>query len=361
VSDKAFFGKDIIHIDVFKKNDARTIYNVVYRDGKYGNYFIKRFAVTGINRDKEYDLSKGEPGSKVVYFTANPNGEAEVIKVNLKPKPKLRKLFFETDFKDIAIKGRNSIGNLLSKNDIFKIVLKEEGVSTLGGRKIWFDEEVLRLNADGRGNYLGEFEGDDKILVVSKRGSYVLTNFDLSNHYDESIMLIQKYEPLKVWSAIYFDAEQGYLYLKRFQFEECNKETYYLPESEGSYLVMLNDDTFPQIEVIFGGKHAARPAEFIDVEEFIAVKGVKAKGKRISTFEIDKLAFIEPLEKEIPENDKGDEDEDNLSELNENVVGEPDEDTTEAPVIKKPQSKPKDSGGLDKAGDDVQQMSLDFE
>ncbi len=361
VSDKAFFGKDIIHIDVFKKNDARTIYNVVYRDGKYGNYFIKRFAVTGINRDKEYDLSKGEPGSKVVYFTANPNGEAEVIKVNLKPKPKLRKLFFETDFKDIAIKGRNSIGNLLSKNDIFKIVLKEEGVSTLGGRKIWFDEEVLRLNADGRGNYLGEFEGDDKILVVSKRGSYVLTNFDLSNHYNESIMLIQKYEPLKVWSAIYFDAEQGYLYLKRFQFEECNKETYYLPETEGSYLVMLNDDTFPQIEVLFGGKHAARPAEFIDVEEFIAVKGVKAKGKRISSFEIEKAAFIEPIEKEIPENDKGDEEEDDLSELNENVVGEPDEDTTEAPVIKKPQSKPKDSGGLDKAGDDVQQMSLDFE
>ena len=219
VSEKAFFGKDIIHLDVFRKNDTRTIYNVVYRDGRFGNYFIKRFAVTGVNRDKEYDITKGELGSKLVYFTSNPNGEAEIIKIYLKPKPKIRKLIFEADFKEIAIKGRNSLGNIITKNDIHKIVLKEEGVSTLGGRKIWFDDEVLRLNADGRGIYLGEFHGNDKIIVVYKKGTYCLTNFDLSNHYDEAILLIEKYNPDKIWTALYYDAPQGFYYIKRFLFK----------------------------------------------------------------------------------------------------------------------------------------------
>ncbi|NLA24034.1 MAG: DNA gyrase/topoisomerase IV subunit A, partial [Bacteroidales bacterium] len=242
VSDKAFFGKDIIHIDVFKRNDERTVYNTVYRDGKSGTHYIKRFAVTGITRDREYDLTRGTKGSRVMYFTANPNGEAELIKVNLKPKPKLRKLVLDIDFKDIAIRGRGTIGNILTKNDVFRISLKEEGVSTLGGRKIWFDEEILRLNADERGKYLGEFEGEDKILCVSKTGTYNLTNFDLTNHYGDSLMLIEKHEPEKEWTAIYFDASQNYYYIKRFLFEDTNRENEFIPSDDGSYLVMLSDD-----------------------------------------------------------------------------------------------------------------------
>ena len=369
VSEKAFFGKDIIHIDVFKRNDTRTIYNVVYRDGRFGSYFIKRFAVTGINRDKEYDVTKGEAGSKIVYFTANPNGEAEVIKVNLKPKPKLRKLVFEADFKDIAIKGRSSMGNIISKNDIFKITLKEEGVSTLGGRKIWFDDEVLRLNADGRGKYLGEFEGDDKILCVSKKGSYYLSNFDLSNHYDESMIVVEKYDASKVWSAIYFDAAQGFYYLKRFVFDETSKETSFLPEDEGSRLVMLNDDMFPQVSLTFTGKHAERPGEIIDAEEFIAVKGIKAKGKRLSTFEIEKAAFTEPLQKEFPDN--GDDEteeadssgEDNDIDSNEVTVEQAATDQEpERPTVTVKTSKIK-AEIIDKQSPpvDPKQMSLDFE
>ncbi|HOE04224.1 MAG TPA: DNA gyrase/topoisomerase IV subunit A [Bacteroidales bacterium] len=369
VSEKAFFGKDIIHIDVFKRNDTRTIYNVVYRDGRFGSYFIKRFAVTGINRDKEYDVTKGEAGSKIVYFTANPNGEAEVIKVNLKPKPKLRKLVFEADFKDIAIKGRSSMGNIISKNDIFKITLKEEGVSTLGGRKIWFDDEVLRLNADGRGKYLGEFEGDDKILCVSKKGSYYLSNFDLSNHYDESMIVVEKYDASKVWSAIYFDAAQGFYYLKRFVFDETSKETSFLPEDEGSRLVMLNDDMFPQVSLTFTGKHAERPGEIIDAEEFIAVKGIKAKGKRLSTFEIEKAAFTEPLQKEFPDN--GDDEteeadssgEENDIDSNEVTVEQAITDQEpERPTVTVKTSKIK-AEIIDKQSPpvDPKQMSLDFE
>jgi len=369
VSEKAFFGKDIIHIDVFKRNDTRTIYNVVYRDGRFGSYFIKRFAVTGINRDKEYDVTKGEAGSKIVYFTANPNGEAEVIKVNLKPKPKLRKLVFEADFKDIAIKGRSSMGNIISKNDIFKITLKEEGVSTLGGRKIWFDDEVLRLNADGRGKYLGEFEGDDKILCVSKKGSYYLSNFDLSNHYDESMIVVEKYDASKVWSAIYFDAAQGFYYLKRFVFDETSKETSFLPEDEGSRLVMLNDDMFPQVSLTFTGKHAERPGEIIDAEEFIAVKGIKAKGKRLSTFEIEKAAFTEPLQKEFPDN--GDDEteeadssgEENDIDSNEVTVEQAITDQEpEKPTVTVKTSKIK-AEIIDKQSPpvDPKQMSLDFE
>jgi topoisomerase-4 subunit A len=220
VAEKAFFGKDIIHVAVFLKNDKRTIYNAIYRDGRSSVSYIKRFAVTSITRDKEYDLSKGAEGSRVLYFTANPNGEAEIVKIYLKPKPKLRKLVFEEDFKDFAIKGRTAQGNILTKNDIHKITLKEEGVSTLGGRKIWFDEEVLRLNADERGKFLGEFLGEDKILVVYKNGSCQLTSFDLSNHYSENIQFIEKYDCSKIYTVIHYDSEQEFFYLKRFEIEE---------------------------------------------------------------------------------------------------------------------------------------------
>lgn len=326
VQDKAFFGKDILYVNVFKKNDKRTIYNLAYRDGRTSISYIKRFAVTGITRDKEYDTTKGLDGSKIIYFTANPNGEAEVIKVYLKPKPKVRKLVFEVDFKDVAIKGRDAQGNILSKNDIHKITLKEEGISTLGGRKIWFDEEVFRLNADSRGRYLGEFVGDDKIIVITRDGMCRLTNFDLSNHYEENIIVIEKYNPDKVFTAIHFDAEQGFFYLKRFQMEESGKEQCFIAEVPGSYLVELSDDEFPQVKLIFGGKHEAREPELIDAEEFIAVKGLKARGKRLSTFEIKEMFFDEPLEKEPSGSSDDNEDDPEDNENNgENIIADSDD------------------------------------
>ena len=299
VSEKSFFGKDILYVNVFNKNDKRTVYNVVYREGKTTTSFIKRFSVFSITRDKEYDVTKGLEGSKILYFTANPNGEAEIIKVYLKPKPKLRKIIFEIDFKDITIKGREALGNILSRNEIHKMILKEEGVSTLGGRKIWFDNEVLRLNADNRGIYLGEFHGEDKILVIYKDGLLQLTNFDLTNHYEENIKIIEKYNPNKVFSAIYFDVEQGFMYIKRFQVEDTSKPQYIIPETAGSYLLDISDDTFPAIKITFVGKHEYRDSEVIDVEQFIGVKSITAKGKRITTFEYKTIEFDKPLEKDI--------------------------------------------------------------
>jgi topoisomerase IV subunit A len=302
VSEKAFFGKDIIHVDVFKKNDKRTIYNVVYRDGKAGKAYVKRFAVTSVTRDKEYNLTKGTQASKVLYFSANPNGEAETIKVYLKPKPKLRKLVFEFDMKEVLIKGRNSNGNIITKNDIHKISLKEEGVSTLGGRKIWFDDVVLRLNAEGRGKLLGEFQGDDKILVIRKNGIYRLTNFDLTNHYEDDILVIEKFNPDKIWTAIHYDASQEYFYLKRFQFEETTNEQVFIAEEDGSNLIAISDDKYPQVKINFAGKHSEREPELIDAEEFIAVKSFRARGKRITTYETGKILFDEPLIKESEDN-----------------------------------------------------------
>ncbi len=298
VSEKAFFGKDIIHVAVFKKNDKRTIYNAIYRDGKTSVFYLKRFAVTSITRDKEYDLTKELEGSKLLYFTPNPNGEAEVIKVYLKPKPKIRKLIFETDFKDFAIKGRSAQGNILTKNDIHKITLKEEGISTLGGRKIWFDKDVFRLNADSRGDFLGEFSGEDKILILTKSGYCRLSNFDLSNHYEEDILLIEKFEPSKIFTVMHYDAEQEFSYLKRFQVDDSTKEQSFISESDGSYMIDYTYDKFPQVKLIFGGKHESREDEIIDAEEFIAVKSIKARGKRLSTYDLDKIRFDEPLQKE---------------------------------------------------------------
>lgn len=298
VSEKAFFGKDIIHIDVFKRNDKRTIYNVVYKDGKGGKALVKRFAVTSVTRDKEYNLTKGTEGSKILYFSANPNGEAETIKVYLKPRPKLRKLVFEFDMKDVLIKGRNSTGNILTKNDIHKITLKEEGVSTLGGRKIWFDDVVLRLNAEGRGKLIGEFKGEDKILVVRKNGTYRLTNFDLTNHYEDDILVIEKFNPDKIWTAIHFDATQEYFYLKRFQFDDTTNEQFFISEDEGSSLLELSDDKYPQVKISFAGKHSEREPELIDAQEFIAVKSYRARGKRLTTHQTGSIKFDVPIIKE---------------------------------------------------------------
>lgn len=298
VADKIFVGKDVLYVNVFKKNDKRTIYNVVYRDGKYGVAYVKRFNVTGVTRDKVYNLTKGTAGSRILHFSANPNGEAEVIKVCLKPKPSLKKLVFEYDFADLAIKGRDSQGNTLSKNDIHKINVVQKGVSTLGGRKIWFDEDVLRLNTDNRGKYLGEFQGEERILVVNKCGTFYTSDFDLGNHYDDGYLILEKFNPDTVWSAVFYDAEQQYYYLKRFRFEESGKLNSIIGDTEGSRLVCLSSERHPRFELVFGGRYEARPAEVVVADEFIAEKSYKARGKRLTTFEIREINEIEPLIKE---------------------------------------------------------------
>jgi topoisomerase-4 subunit A len=300
VVDKMFVGKNILHLDVFKKNDKRTVYNTVYRDGKTGPYYIKRFAVNGITRDKEYDITQGTAGSKVVYFTVNPNAEAELIRVTLKPKPRLNKLVFEKDFSEIAIKGRQSMGNILTKNDIHKITLKQKGGSTLGGRQVWFDRDVLRLNYDNRGEYLGEFQSDELILVVSAKGEYYTSNFDLSNHYNKDIMVIEKFDPHKTWSVVLYDAEQKFNYLKRFQLESSQKSLNFLGESADSRLLLMTDADFPRFEVVFGGNDAFRETLIVDAEEFIGIKSYKAKGKRLSTFEVETINELEPLRFNTP-------------------------------------------------------------
>jgi topoisomerase-4 subunit A len=300
-SDKVFVGKDIQYAGVFKRNDDRTIYNVIYRDGKYGQTYMKRFPVKGITRDKEYDVTKGTEGSRMLYFSANPNGEAETIKIYLKPRPKLKKLIFELNFSELAIKGRQSMGNILTRHQVHRIVLKESGVSTLGGLKIWFDDVVFRLNTDERGQYLGEFKGNDKILVVTKDGQYHMTNFDISNHYPDDILRIEKYKGGKVFSAVYYDGEQEFYYLKRFEFEDTNKYTSFIGEHKDSRLLLLTDERWPQVRLTFGGKNEGRPEDVIDVDEFIAVKSYKARGKRLSTLDIKKVVEIEPLQKEVPE------------------------------------------------------------
>jgi topoisomerase-4 subunit A len=299
VQEKAFAGKDIIHIAVFKKNDQRTIYNVVYRDGRNGDIMMKRCAITGVTRDKEYDITKGTEGSQVLYMSANPNGEAELLKVFLKPRPRLRNLILELDFSQLAIKGRSSMGNIFTRYAIHKIQIKEKGVSTLGGHRIWFDEEVLRLNSEGKGKYLGEFLEGEKILIATRDGVYFLAGLDLSLRFDSAPVVIEKFTPDKVFSVVYFDGEQKFFYLKRFAFEAIEKPQSFIAEEEGSYFVAISDDDFPCLEVRFGGKHSKRDPEQIDVYEFIGVKGYKAKGKRITTLDTKSLKFVEPLQKEL--------------------------------------------------------------
>lgn len=303
VTDKGFVGKDIIHIAVFKKNDSRTIYNIVYRDGKNGPIYMKRCAITGITRDKEYDMTKGTAGSSILYMSANPNGEAEVLKVYFKPRPRLKKLIVDLDFSELAIKGRSSMGNIFTRYAIHKVVLKEKGVSTLGGQNIWFDDTIRRLNAEGRGTHLGEFLSNDRILVVAKNGTYYTTSYELTNRYEDEILRIEKFDPEKVFSITYYDGEQKFFYVKRCSLEASDRPSELVGEHKASYIVEVNDDDYPQLEVTFGGANASRPAEHIDVEEFIGVKSSKAKGKRVSTYEVAKLEFIEPLDK-APEPDE---------------------------------------------------------
>ena len=314
VADKKFVGKNILYINIFKKNDKRTIYNVAYRDGKDGTCYIKRFAVTGIVRDREYDLTQGKPDSRVLYFSANPNGEAEVIKVTLKPNPRVRKIVFEEDFSQLGIKGRQAIGNILTRLPVHKIVLKQRGASTLGGRKVWFDRDVLRLNYDGRGEYLGEFQTDDRILVVLDNGDFYATNFDLENHYEPNIRLLEKHDPQKVWTAILYDADQqNYPYLKRFCFEPTARKQNCLGENPKNRLILLTDEYYPRLEVVFGGHDAFRDPMVVEADDFVAVKSFKAKGKRLTTYTLDTVNELEPTRRPepvpAPAPDTGEEDE----------------------------------------------------
>ena len=327
VADKKFVGKNILYANVFKKNDKRTIYNVCYRDGKNGTTYIKRFAVTSIIRDREYDVTQGTPESKITYFSANPNGEAEIIKVTLKPNPRIRKIIFEEDFSQIGIKGRQAIGNILTRNPVHKITLKQRGGSTLGGRKVWFDRDVLRLNYDGRGEYLGEYQSDELILVVLNNGEFYTTNFDVNNHYEDGIRIMEKFDPNKVWTAVLYDADQqNYPYIKRFCFESSSRKQNYLGDNRNSKLILLTDECYPRLEVVFGGHDSFRDPMIVEADEFIAVKGFKAKGKRLTTYAIDTINELEPTRQPEPQpaTDEPEEEPENL---------DPDQDKSEGDIL----------------------------
>ena len=327
VADKKFVGKNILYANVFKKNDKRTIYNVCYRDGKNGTTYIKRFAVTSIIRDREYDVTQGTPESKITYFSANPNGEAEIIKVTLKPNPRIRKIIFEEDFSQIGIKGRQAIGNILTRNPVHKITLKQRGGSTLGGRKVWFDRDVLRLNYDGRGEYLGEYQSDELILVVLNNGEFYTTNFDVNNHYEDGIRIMEKFDPNKVWTAVLYDADQqNYPYIKRFCFESSSRKQNYLGDNRNSKLILLTDECYPRLEVVFGGHDSFRDPMIVEANEFIAVKGFKAKGKRLTTYAIDTINELEPTRQPEPQPaaDEPEEEPENL---------DPDQDKSEGDIL----------------------------
>ena len=295
VADKKFVGKNVLYVNVFKKNDKRTIYNVAYRDGKEGTTYIKRFAVTSIVRDREYDVTQGTPESRITYFSANPNGEAEIIKITLKPNPRVRRIIFERDFSEVGIKSRQAQGVILTRLPVHNIALKQRGGSTLGGRKVWFDRDVLRLNYDGRGEYLGEFQSDDSILVVLNTGEFYTTNFDVSNHYENNVSIVEKFDGNKVWTAALYDADQqNYPYLKRFCFESTTRKQNYLGDNKATQLILLTDEYYPRLEVIFGGHDSFRDPMVIEADEFIAVKGFKAKGKRITTYTVETINELEP-------------------------------------------------------------------
>lgn len=304
VKDKAFVGKDIMHVAVFNRKDERTVYNAIYRDGKQGGaYYAKRFSILGITRDKEYDLTMGSEGSSVIWFTANSNGEAEVLKVHYRPRPKLKKLVDEFDFAGLAIKGRGSRGNVVTnKNIISRITLKSKGISTLSGKQIWFDSDINRLSDTERGIYLGEFLDGEKILVICSDGSYYTTSFDLNNHYQGDIMSIEKFDESRTISALYYDGEAKAYYIKRFSFEANGGiPVSFISESDGSRFIAISEDPYPQIKLKFTGKNENREDEIIDVEQFIGKKSFKAKGKKVSAYEVGRVEFIEPLIKEMPE------------------------------------------------------------
>lgn len=301
VSDKAFFATNLLYVGIFNRGDSRTIYNVIYRDGKSTVYYAKRFAITSVTRDKEYDITQGKPGSNILWFSVNHNGEAETVKIYFRARPKLKKLNMEYDFSELAIKGKISRGNLVTKNAIQKISLRAKGISTIGGKSIWFDTDVQRLNEDGRGMLLGEFSGNDKIIAVFKNGTYYTTSYDLSNRYQGDLLLIEKYDENKVYAALYYDGEN--FYIKRFSFPPSdNSPASFIADNRGAYLADFSADKHPQFMVTFTGRQEHREPEKFDAEEFIAKKGITAKGNRCHRYDILKVEFIEPLHK--PEDDE---------------------------------------------------------
>jgi len=308
VDAKTFVGKGILHVAVWNKNDNRTIYNLIYRDGKNGPSYMKRFAVTGITRDKEYDLTNGNKGSEVLYFSANPNGEAEIVQVLLKPSQRLKKLKIDVDFSELAVKGRNSKGNLVTKYPVKKVELKEEGISTLAPRKIWFDDTVKRLNADGRGELLGAFKGSDKILTINDKGEAKLTTFDLSNRYDDELLIIEKWNPEKPVSCIYYDADKERYFVKRFTLEDTlNPQPFYFSENSNSFIELVTTQPKPVVDLVFSKvKGIEREPEAVNLEEFISVKGIKAQGNQLTTYKVKQInlqpAVEEPEEETQPEN-----------------------------------------------------------
>ncbi|MDE5685095.1 MAG: DNA gyrase/topoisomerase IV subunit A [Paramuribaculum sp.] len=301
VQEKMSVGKGVLYVNVFKK-DSRTIYNVIYQDGKGGAYYMKRFNITGVTRDRDYNVTQGLKGSKIVWFSANPNGEAEVVKVTLKPLPRLKKLFIDVDFSELSIKGRGARGNLVTRNEVHRFSLKEKGKSTLGGRQVWFDPDILRLNYDGRGDYLGEFGPDDLVLVVLKNGEYYTSTFDAANHYDDNILKIEKYRPKHVWTAIVRDADQqNYPYLKRFTFEPSARKQRFIGENAKSQLLLLSEAFGARFELTFLEPDTFRgPLEVVS-PDFIAVKSFRAKGKRLTTYAVDEIKELEPLELDEPD------------------------------------------------------------
>lgn len=335
VAEKIFVGKNILHVQVFKKNDTRTIYNCVYRDGKTGPYYIKRFNITAMTRDKLYDLTQGKPGSRVVYFTANPNGEAEVIKVTLEPDPKRKKqnIFMEKDFSEVLIKGRAAKGNLLSKKNIHRIGLKSHGHSTLGGRKVWFDPDVNRINYEEHGRFLGEFSDTESILVVLDNGEFYITNFDANNHYEPNILRLEKWDDRKVWTAVLHDADNsGLPYLKRFTMDATKRHQNFLGENPDSRLILLTDVAYPRILVTYGGADALRPQEEIDAESFVGQKSFKAKGKRLTNWTVERIEELEPLRHPDPE-EQAEEPEDSAEEAQEQEDLDPDKGKSQQQVI----------------------------
>ncbi len=368
VASKTFVGKDILHIDVYKKNDDRTIYNLIFRDGRRGPTRVKRFAATSVMRDKEYNVTKGTEGSKILYFTCNPNGEAEVVKIFLKLKPKLKKLSFEFDFSDLAIKGKGSQGNILTKHGVKSIVKREEGVSTLGARDIWYDDTVKRLNTDERGAYLGAFKSNEKLLTIQKSGYYKQMNYDLSNHFAEDMLLIEKFNPKKIISVIYFESSNEMFYLKRFQAEtenNINKQIEFIGDNPENYMVSFRMDWLPQVKVIFDAEANKKgiPDLIINVEEFIGIKSPKAKGKRITAKATKHIKFIEPLPYEEPEDEVAAEKDNEDIQIEENdhlpeVELKPETDTEPKNEEQKVKQKEKPKSKPGKQDDAASQMEL---
>ena len=372
VAEKLFVGKNVKHVQVWKRNDKRTIYNVVYRDGKQGTCYIKRFTVESIQRDKEYDMTMGTPGSRVLYFTANANGEAEVIKITLDnshAKNGKSNVYMERSFADVLVKGRNSKGNILTKKPVSRIDLKSHGHSTLGGRKVWFDTDVNRLNYEERGTYLGEFSDNEAILVVLKNGEFYLSNIDVNNHYEDTIDRIEKWDENKVWTAVLYDADNdNYPYVKRFCMEASKRHQNMLGENPNSQLLILTDVVYPRLQVTFKGEDADRPALEIDVDSFIGVKRFKAKGKRITTFDVDTIEELEPTrfpEPELepvnePEDDNSQEPEADLeSEDTANTQAEDTDGNDETPTPHESADEPENNNNKKNDGNAVQ-TTLDF-